>query len=278
VRRVSAPPSPAALVGPDSVGGRERQRVLEFYGVRRNREKSFEYEAYKHEAVKALLNETFHRKCAYCESSYAAVAPVDVEHYRPKGGVAIAGELKKPGYYWLAAEWKNLLPSCIDCNRERTQTFPDLEPALSGKANKFPLASEASRATEPGKERDERRLLLHPYLDRPDTHLEFIERGLIRPRLDSRNRESRKGKASIETYGLRRRYLVDARAARELEIRAWMRSIERRAVRLRARPDPQAEQELLEDVAHLRSFTEPNSPYSAMARALIEPFIARILA
>jgi hypothetical protein len=61
----------------------------------------------------------------------------DAEHYRPKGAVKYkteAGELedatcevlnprqgrivtqRHPGYFWLAYDWRNLLPSCVFCN------------------------------------------------------------------------------------------------------------------------------------------------------------------
>lgn len=70
------------------------------------------------------LNIYYKYKCAYCES----IEALDVEHYRPKGRIDnINGvELYNPGYYWLAYEWSNLIPSCIKCNRE------------GGKHNKFP--------------------------------------------------------------------------------------------------------------------------------------------
>ena len=80
----------------------------------------FNYTAYTKKPLKKALTVLFHGKCAYCESRYAGSQPMDVEHWRPKGKVETAnGEY--PGYYWLAATWANLLPSCIDCNRSRKQ-------------------------------------------------------------------------------------------------------------------------------------------------------------
>lgn len=65
---------------------------------------------------------------------------MDVEHYRPKGGYLDPdGTLCQPGYYWLAADWNNLFPSCIDCNREREQIMVKGQAKKLGKANKFPL-------------------------------------------------------------------------------------------------------------------------------------------
>ena len=124
---------------------------------------------YKHDTVKEALEALFHGKCAYCESDYAGTQPVDIEHYRPKGEVE--GVPDHPGYWWLAAEWENLLPSCIDCNRKRRQKTPkagssslatlaedgdfDRQATLnSGKEASFPLASERGarfqRRRQPG--------------------------------------------------------------------------------------------------------------------------------
>lgn len=129
--------------------------------------------------------------CAYCEAPYAATTQVDVEHYRPKGGVTGRnGKLVKPDYYWLAATWENLLPSCPDCNREREQKFEDADPRKAGKANKFPLADERRRATRPGQEGRESPLLLDPCCDDPAEHLVFNDRGNVDPR-PSRGKPSR---------------------------------------------------------------------------------------
>src|SRR5207245_1184653 len=101
-----------------------------------------------------------------------------VEHWRPKGGVINDnGDEIEPGYYWLAAEWNNLLPSCADCNRERRQiTLPTGEVVLSGKAEHFPLDDESRRATSLAELRDEAPLLLDPSTDEPKEHIEFFER------------------------------------------------------------------------------------------------------
>ena len=48
---------------------------------------SYAFVRYKEDAVTEALEALFFRKCAYCESAYDIVQPVDVEHYRPKGAV-----------------------------------------------------------------------------------------------------------------------------------------------------------------------------------------------
>ncbi|MEF9674035.1 hypothetical protein QNM99_25505 [Pseudomonas sp. PCH446] len=52
---------------------------------------------------------------------------MDVEHYRPKG--AVSEDASHPGYWWVAMDWDNLLPSCIDCNRKRKQVTPGCRPS-----------------------------------------------------------------------------------------------------------------------------------------------------
>jgi hypothetical protein len=175
-------PEPAALAGADSPAERERQNAAAYW-AKNGTMKGFKFVVYKDARVVKALEDAFFGKCAYCEFSYAGGAPCDVEHYRPKGAIDVDGTLTEPGYYWLAAEWTNLLPSCVDCNRARYQEFPDADPELSGKANKFPIGDPAARAKQPGQEAHEERLLLHPYFDDPSEHLHFLERGIIQAAL-----------------------------------------------------------------------------------------------
>src|SRR6185369_2016739 len=144
---------PASLVGATSVGVVETKEAEAFYENGAHADDSFDFKAYKSADVNAALTAEFHGKCAYCESPYEATHPVDIEHYRPKGGYVKDNKLTKPGYYWLAADWMNLLPSCIDCNRRRRQKFKDEPEQLAGKANLFPIADETKRATRPRAER-----------------------------------------------------------------------------------------------------------------------------
>ena len=106
----SAPsPTSAALSKPFADGKTETARAIEHYTVNWDGKTQYTFSRYKEDEVKDALEELFHGKCAYCESRFAHVAPEDIEHWRPKGGVALAnGTIQKPGYYWLAATWSNL--------------------------------------------------------------------------------------------------------------------------------------------------------------------------
>ena len=237
----------------------------------------FRFEAYKLAAVKQTLNEAFSFKCAYCESNFGATQPVAIEHYRPKGKIKTRDGDIVPGYYWLAADWQNLLPSCTDCNSPRRQTIGGVE-ITAGKGNWFPLASERRRAKQPPEEAGEARLLLHPYRDFPDRHLEFIDEGVVRPRLSAGGRPSPKGGASIEVYALQRPGLVKAREAMQIRARAQLAVVRREARRLDADPQDAAQAAILgEELAGLRRLMEPDQPYSEVARQLIEPAMRELL-
>jgi uncharacterized protein (TIGR02646 family) len=278
--RISRGPAPQSLAGRTSPGALERVAAISFFRVRANLTASYDkFVAYKGRDVIEALNTRFAGKCAYCESPYAAQAPVDVEHYRPKGGIEVDGKLKKPGYYWLAADWTNLLPSCIDCNRKRTHDFPAADPALRGKANRFPISNPDRRAAAPGEERRERRLLLNPCLDNPDQHLEFITEGAIRPAL-VRGKPSPMGAASIEVYGLDRPGLVHERQRILLRINGLMTRIRRTLARMDQAGNGQRrrelEEDLRDDIADLKSYALPAEPYSGMASQVIRAFLREI--
>ena len=130
-------------------GPKETEKAIAFYKRKGNRKKPFAYKVYSDGTVKQALERLFHGKCAYCESNYMHVHPTDVEHWRPKGQVEDdQGKKIKPGYYWLAADWNNLFPSCIDCNRRRYQKvgLGNGEAVLLGKKDAFPLAPRSRRA------------------------------------------------------------------------------------------------------------------------------------
>lgn len=143
--RVRRDQPPSVLTDEDGPGLRERAEAEAAYAEyleaiqdgAEDKGFKFSFSVYKHADVKERLEELFHGKCAYCESRYSSTRPMDVEHYRPKGRVAESEG--HPGYYWLAAEWTNLLPSCIDCNRRRNQFDERLQDLRSlRKQDQFP--------------------------------------------------------------------------------------------------------------------------------------------
>ncbi|MGZ5443143.1 MAG: hypothetical protein ACXW5U_14130 [Thermoanaerobaculia bacterium] len=265
-------PGPAVLSAADGAGLAEPAEALAFFAVAANANASYDkFKVYKDDSVKTALYAMFHGKCAYCEFMYIGGMPVDIEHFRPKGAVIVDGKMRKPGYYWLAAKWENLLPSCIDCNRKREQELQDGTSGQAGKANHFPVRDEKKRATKPGDERKEKTLLLDPCVDEPAEHLEFRNDGWVVPRVKS-GKASPAGAASIEVFGLARVGLVQMRAAQAKIIEKDLERLRRQLRLIEKYPDdPDIQTELLEVRNSLRTARAPQTPYSAMARQIIQP-------
>jgi len=163
-----------------------------------------------------LLKRVFNGKCAYCESRVVDTSFGDAEHFRPKGAVMVVEGGKRtsarcngadhPGYYWLAHDWRNLIPACQECN-------------TMGKANFFPLSrpyvcSPNAALSPAALDALEQPLLLHPYRDKPERHLQFGVKGSVAPKGGGV-----RGKESIKIYNLKRGGLVATR--QEYQEKAW---------------------------------------------------------
>lgn len=187
---------------------REYFRAKEFYLLPQEErlQRRFAFTLYKHAEVREALVELFHGKCAFCESKYARTAPTDIMHFRPKGGVVDAQPALPDHYWWLAADWANLYPSCPNCNRMQRHQVGE-EKVATGKGGRFPILGERA-PLEGGAEElaAELPLLLDPCdsNDDPEGHLLYDESGMVFS-------ETERGQASIEIYGLNRNELVEAR-------------------------------------------------------------------
>lgn len=153
---------------------------------------------YADQRVRAALEELTHFKCSYCETSLDRV-DWDIEHFRPKGRVK--EREGHPGYYWLAYDWINLLPSCTYCNQNRKE-----KPVFSGrvtgdsggKLDQFPIADETGRAMDHNDDiTREERLLINPCDDDPTVHLAYLPNGEM-----FAINGSRLGQTSIDVFRL----------------------------------------------------------------------------
>ena len=284
-------PAPTVLTDEKGLGRTETKNVIDFYSDTANEKEPFPYRAYSDNSIKEALGRLFNQKCAYCESRYAATQPMDVEHWRPKSEVLVfEGEkrYRRRGYYWLAADWNNLLPSCIECNRSREQEIAELDQRVTprrrslGKGNLFPLADETKRAVNNAGISQEEPLILHPCVDQPQDYLEFIDYGLVRAKVDETNTAKPKGEKSIEVFGLNRMELVQSRREVLLLIQQRMFTILALASQLEEK-QTKRRQELIEDLLSyeldaLSQFRDPRRPYSLMARQLIDEFIESLVA
>jgi uncharacterized protein (TIGR02646 family) len=86
---------------------------------------------YQHKQIKEALENSFHGKCAYCESQIKHVDYPHIEHFKPKS---------IPEFYELAVDWDNLLLACGRCN------------GVENKGVKFPTATEKGPLVNPAEE------------------------------------------------------------------------------------------------------------------------------
>lgn len=157
---------------------------------------SFDFDSniYGHDSVKDALVILQNKKCCFCESRITHISYGDVEHFRPKAGFSQdeADQFHKPGYFWLAYDWSNLLLSCQLCNqRYKRSFFPLKNPAKRCKFNRsYSIARE-----EP--------LFINPSEIDPINHITFhleIPRG-----------KTSEGQTTIKYLGLDREDLNEMR-------------------------------------------------------------------
>lgn len=126
---------------------------------------SFNPRIYGHDTVKSELKRMQHNKCCFCEAYVPHISSGDVEHYRPKAGFRQReeDELERPGYYWLAYDWENLLFCCEICNRRHKRNF-------------FPLADPERRARNHNDSiTQESPLFVNPTAEDPAQFISFRE-------------------------------------------------------------------------------------------------------
>jgi hypothetical protein len=247
---------------------------------------------------KWLLTEFFHKKCAYCEIKIVRDT-ADAEHFRPKGSVRMRDgndkavkvavkapdgkQINHPGYFWLAYDWRNLLPSCAGCNRS------DWEGNL-GKREDFPVAkshlllremseSDVEKLAEKpyGSKKwknyyylktldlnvEEGVLLINPLLEDPTDYLSFGECGTIAARKGSRKE---RGEATIKTFNLRLDDLQGERQKAQLGIKWKFQA----ATSLLA----STKDEFKAAVQILKPYFQGEEPFSAAALDYLLEFVA----
>lgn len=242
------------------------------------------FKAYTDKTVRKALKAMFHGKCAYCESQITAIYSGDIEHFRPKGG----------GYYWLAANWDNLLFACPFCNQTYTHEFAvngTLREAVQGKRDQFPLLAEEYRlgagqaALFLGDQEAYRqafdveegvRLLLMPCTDENvEKYFSYSSEGVIVAAKSLTALERRRAETSISVYALQRLGLVLAREARLVKIKAQIRRVEEAIEDFDAHiDDPQElrtwyEGVVREEMETLSRYQDADQEYAGMAREVI---------
>lgn len=143
------------------------------------------------------LYEQFSGKCAYCESSLD-ISGGDVDHFRPRAGVAESSGHFLGDHYWAQAlEWENLYYACRACNRYKASRFPVAGERGPADGNLAQLSMEFP-------------MLLDPCSDSPEAHLAFTADGLV-------SGISERGRVTIEILALNRSELVEQRKLAAIE-------------------------------------------------------------
>jgi uncharacterized protein (TIGR02646 family) len=311
VKRIDCPDILKTGLTPASQGQEETEDVIKFYSNAANRSAKYQktgkrghrinesYSVYSDTIVREALKKMFHGKCAYCESKITAIYSGDIEHFRPKGGYNNgAGQpLTTPGYYWLAADWNNLLFACPFCNQTNTHKISDngkIEDFVQGKLNQFPLRIESFRlTTNHGSlffsnekiyngafdQEESQRLLLRPCTDENvELFFKYDDYGLILARDGLDNVGQKKAETSIRVYALQRLGLVQAREVRVIQIKAQIKRVEEAIDNLNNYIDSSEEERtwfegiLREEMQLLHRFMDPDQEYAGLARYTIQKY------
>lgn len=206
----------------------------------------FDAALYGHPAVKQALIAAQHGKCCFCERKIGAEG--DVEHFRPKASVCQGGgfPLERPGYYWLAYEWDNLLLACPICN----QRF---------KKSTFPLADSAKRArNHHGDLTQEKPLFINPAEEDPTRDIAF------RQEVAYAISGNRRAKETIRELGLNRENLSEERRD-HLDRLIYLRKVLGQEERLAG--NAEGRQVLEEARAFLQKAALDTAKFAAMTRA-----------
>lgn len=248
--------------------------------------KNMKFGVYKNDILRKHLKAIFSNKCAYCESNFTHVTPPDIEHFRPKAAInpftnQIDEGLIYPGYYWLGADWDNLLWSCPLCNRKTKQIIPDfVDPMPVGKKNRFPVKSNRIRHHhEIVSDEEPHRLLIDPCKENPAEHLEFQLDGLVKAKQDNQGNVSAMGEASIPAYGLNRADLKRWRKEEIINIKGLLIGIKSILIRFIDETDPAIKVELEEEFLMIKGFIKhkfsPESQYLAQKEVTIDEFFIK---
>ena len=254
-----------------------------------------DYTVYSDKKVRKLLVKMFHGKCAYCESKITAIYNGDIEHFRPKGEIQEATP-KKPGYFWLAAEWDNLLFACPFCNQTNTHEFKngdEIEEAVFGKLDQFPLDSEGNRlnhnhgliyftdkvAYQTAFDLEEsERLLLNPCKDDNIQKYFKFDDGAIITNDSLTDFEEKKALKSIITYALHRLPLTIAREQKIIKIKAQIKRVENAIINYNKYMDVsdyervRFESIMREEMKILKKYKDPDQEYAGLARYIIDKY------
>jgi uncharacterized protein (TIGR02646 family) len=214
----------------------------------------FDGSVYGCETVRSSLKGAQFYKCCYCESRVEHVSYGEIEHFRPKAAwrQERRSQLTRPGYYWLAYAWENLLWSCKACNgRHKGILFPLEDPAARD------CAGRSIEAEAP--------LLVDPTRMDPRDHIRF--------KLEEAIPLTRCGEITIEVLALNREGLREERRGHLARLVAQWNNIQT-ARELGGEALVRAY--VLDALRSVGHAVHPRAPYSSMAIDLIADLEATV--
>lgn len=308
VKRFDCPDILKIGENPETDGESETKDAIEYFRDKTNHQNKYQktgkrgsrtkdsYDVYSNRQVRKLLVKMFHGKCAYCESKITAIYNGDIEHFRPKGGIQDATP-NKPGYFWLASEWENLLFACPFCNQTNTHEFrngANIEEAVFGKLDQFPLVSEAHRLNynhgliyftdnenyqKAFDLEESERLLLNPCKDdNVEKYFKYDEDGAIITNDGLTDFEEKKAMQSIITYALHRLPLTIAREQKIIKIKAQIKRVENAIINYNNYMAESEEKRIWfegimrEEMRILKKYKDPDQEYAGLARYIIDKY------
>lgn len=216
--------------------------------------------------LKDTLKRVSDDKCWYCESIDVR-SDNAVDHFRPKS--AVAESPGHEGYWWLAFKWENYRFCCTYCNSKRV----DHSGQRGGKADRFPLRIEATRANNPAANlAAEEPLLLDPCAFADPGLLWFDETGQAVPHpvcgAAPDNYPRTRATTSIDVYHLNQPDLVEQRKVLCSEIRRRVEDADRYYSKYDA-GDGTARGAFEDAVRELRNYLLSRARYSSASRAML---------
>lgn len=123
----------------------QNEHNANIHGVQGQHSYEIKKNVYSNHHVREAIISLNDHKCGFCGGTTKLDVALNLEHYRPAKRVHYGKKNKfSPGYYWLTAEWNNILPSCSACNLTSQREYFDYQDHSwkqhsIGKGNKFPL-------------------------------------------------------------------------------------------------------------------------------------------
>jgi len=157
--------------------------------------------------LKDFLLKLFHNKCWYSEAR-EIISRYDVDHFRPKNIARQLDGTERPGYWWLAFDWKNYRLAGNIANQKST--------GKRGKGDYFPLLEGTKAASGPDSDlSDETIYLLDPVNPLDWTFLTFDQYGKPIPNANIGTFDYHRAEVTIKLLHLDYQLLKDER------VRIW---------------------------------------------------------